>query len=89
MKPAGTGAWKMRSFLLLLHIIIDGARNVSEMNALAKTLNVLYPNKTHVVLLSILMNKDIPAILNQMLGASKIVCVKVNSRAIDADKLAN
>jgi dihydrofolate synthase/folylpolyglutamate synthase len=69
-------------------IIIDGAHNVSAMNALAKTLNVLYPNKTHVVLLSIMADKDIPAILNQMLGfASKIVCVKVNSRAIDADKL--
>jgi dihydrofolate synthase/folylpolyglutamate synthase len=71
-------------------IIIDGAHNVSAMNALASTLKSLYPNKMHVVLLSIMEDKDIPAILNQMLSfAGKIVCVKVNSRAIDAKKLAD
>lgn len=70
-------------------IIIDGAHNVSAMNALSGTLKSLFPNKMHVVLLSIMEDKDIPSILNQMLSfAGKLVCVKVNSRAIDAQKLA-
>lgn len=69
-------------------LVLDGAHNVDAMTALRAALKECNPYNEPIVLLSIMQNKNVEGILDELVKfAYGAVCVSVNERAVPAEEL--
>lgn len=71
-------------------ILLDGAHNPDAMKILRLSLSECYPDRQPVVLFSIMRDKDIPKIIEELKQfANEVITVQITDRAVPSDELAH
>lgn len=71
-------------------VLLDGAHNPDAMKILRLALAECYPNKQPLVLFSIMRDKDIPKILDELSKfANEVIAVQITERAVPPNELVH